>query len=41
MIMRYEEDDEEEMHWIDVEGDWWDDDVIAWREIPKFEEAAE
>lgn len=40
MIMRYEEDDEEELHWTDAEGDWWDDDVIAWREIPKFEEAA-
>jgi hypothetical protein len=38
MIMRYEEDDEEELHWIDRDGDNWDDDVIAWREIPKFEE---
>lgn len=39
MIMRYEEDDEEELHWIDGDGDCWDDDVIAWREIPEFEEA--
>ena len=38
MIMRYEEDDEEELHWTDVEGDWWDDDVIAWCEIPEFED---
>ncbi len=39
MMMRYEEDDEEELHWIDREGDNWDDDIIAWCEIPKFEEA--
>jgi hypothetical protein len=38
MIMRYEEDDEEKLHWIDGDGDCWDDDIIAWREIPKFEE---
>lgn len=41
MMMHYEENDEEELHWIDGDGDNWDDDVIAWREIPKFEEAAE
>ena len=39
MIMRYEEDDEEELHWIDGDEDCWDDDIIAWREIPEFEEA--
>jgi hypothetical protein len=39
MIMRYEEDDEEKLHWIDGEGDCWDDDVIAWRDFPEFEEA--
>lgn len=38
MMMRYEEDDEEKLHWIDGDGDCWDDDVIAWCEIPKFEE---
>ena len=38
MIMRYEEDDEEKLHWMDDEYDCWDDDVIAWREIPKFKE---
>lgn len=39
MTMLYEEDDEEKLHWIDGEGDCWDDDVIAWRDFPEFEEA--
>ena len=38
MIMLYEEDnDDEELHWIDGDGDNWDDDVIAWCEIPTFD----
>jgi hypothetical protein len=40
-IMKYEEDDDEKLHWFDDEQDCWDDDVIAWREIPKFQEAAQ
>ena len=37
MIMKYEEDDEEKLHWFDEEQDCWDDDVIAWCEIPTFD----
>ena len=37
MIMKYEEDDEEELHWFDDENDCWDDDIIAWCEIPAFD----
>ena len=37
MIMKYEEDDEEELHWFDDENDCWDDDIIAWCEIPTFD----
>ena len=38
MIMEYEEDnDDEALHWIDEDGDNWDDNVIAWCEIPTFD----
>ena len=38
MLMNYEEDDEEKLHWFDDEQDCWDNDVIAWCEIPQFKE---
>lgn len=38
MIMNYEEDDEEKLHWFDDEQDCWDNDVIAWCKIPQFKE---
>ena len=38
LIMNYEEDDEEELHWIDGDYECHDDYIIAWCEIPQFKE---
>ena len=37
-IMHYEEDDEGELHWIDGDCEVQDEYIIAWCEVPKFEE---
>ena len=37
-IMNYEEDDEEEFHWVDGDCEVHDEYVIAWKEIPQFKE---
>lgn len=37
MQMNYEEDDEEKLHWVDGDQECWDDDIIAWCEIPTFD----
>ena len=36
-IMNYEEDDEEELHWVDGDYEVQDDYIIAWCEIPTFD----
>lgn len=38
LIMKYEEDDEEEFHWVDGDYECHDDYIIAWTEIPQFKE---
>ena len=40
-IMNYEEDDEEELHWVDGDCEVQDDFVIAWKEIvfPELKES--
>ena len=37
-IMNYEEDDEEEFHWVDGDYECHDDYIVAWCEIPQFKE---
>ena len=36
-IIRYEEDDEEELHWVDGDCENQDEYIIAWCEIPTFD----
>ena len=36
-IMNYEEDDEEELHWVDGDCEVHDEYIIAWCEIPTFD----
>ena len=40
-IMNYEEDDEEELHWVDGDCEVQDDFVVAWKEIvpPELKES--
>ena len=37
LIMNYEEDDEEELHWGDGDCEFQDEYIIAWCEIPTFD----
>lgn len=37
-MMNYEEDDEEELHWVDGDCEVQDEHIIAWCEIPEFNE---
>ena len=37
-IMNYEEDSEEELHWIDGDCECQDEYICAWCEIPQFKE---
>ena len=36
-IMNYEEDDEEDLHWVDGDCENQDEYIIAWCEIPTFD----
>ena len=36
-MMYYEEDDEEELHWVDGDCEVQDEHIIAWCEIPTFD----
>ena len=40
-IMNYEEDDEEELHWVDGDCEIQDEYIIAWKELPKFPKESE
>ena len=33
-IMNYEEDDEEELHWVDGDCEVQDEYIVAWKELP-------
>ena len=40
-MMNYEEDDEEELHWVDGDCEVQDEHIIAWCEIPTFDKEIE
>lgn len=40
-IMNYEEDDEEELHWVDGDCEVQDEYIIAWKELPEYPKESE